>query len=57
MKRTDGKYEINRSDEDNDDADDDGNLSLTASVKDLEFKLRHDLNKLYKVSFFFLNLV
>ena len=49
LKRTDGKYEIERSDDDNDDAADDVTASLTANVKDLEFKLRHDLNKLYKV--------
>ena len=50
LKRTDGKYEIERSDDDNDDAASDVTMSLTANVKDLEFKLRHDLNKLYKVS-------
>ncbi|XP_076818876.1 putative ATP-dependent RNA helicase DHX34 [Clavelina lepadiformis] len=50
LKRTDGKYEIDNSDDDNDNADNHPSTSITSNVKDLEFKIRHDLDKLYKAS-------
>uniref|UniRef100_H2ZFU6 RNA helicase n=1 Tax=Ciona savignyi TaxID=51511 RepID=H2ZFU6_CIOSA len=49
LKLTDHKYVAVTSD-DVSDGDDDETVSLTTNVKDLEFKVRHDLDKLYKAS-------
>ncbi|XP_078482646.1 putative ATP-dependent RNA helicase DHX34 isoform X1 [Ciona intestinalis] len=49
LKMTDHKYVAVATD-DASDADDDETVSLTTNMKDLEFKVRHDLDKLYKAS-------
>lgn len=49
LKLEEGRFEVDNSDEEMEN-DENSTSALAANVKDLEFKLRHNLDKLYQVN-------